>query len=179
MIIAVVFKMEQAKKILSDFHLYSDKQEYIIKLGIWWLSWGGGINVLQNKTEGIASAFFVFSLSLLMEFAQKIKYKEEDVSGILHTLFCGMIFVVSVLSGLMLPEGSYSETYHNIIHNLILVALWVMNIDCLILWFTKDTSKPDNSGSMHPEAIEEVLQAFYQKLQSGNLGDIKEGHNDV
>ena len=126
MIIAVVFKMEQAKKILSDFHLYSDKQEYIIKLGIWWLSWGGGINVLQNKTEGIASAFFVFSLSLLMEFAQKIKYKEEDVSGILHTLFCGMIFVVSVLSGLMLPEGSYSETYHNIIHNLILVALWVI-----------------------------------------------------
>ena len=110
---------------------------------------------------------------------KKIQYKEEDVSRILHTLFCGMIFVVSVLSGLMLPEGSYSETYRNIIHNLILVALWVMNIDCLILWFTKDTSKPDYNGSMHPEAIEEVLQAFYQKLQSGNLGDIKEGHNDV
>lgn len=171
--------MEKLKKILSDFHLYSDKQEYIIKLGIWWISWGGGIYILQSQTAGVASAFFVFSLSLLMEFAQKIKYKEEVVSRVLHTLFCGMIFVVTVLSWLMLPKDSYHETYHNIIHILILVALWIMNIDCVILWFSRDKTKSDSSGSMHPEAIEEVLQAFYQKLQSGNLGDIKEGHNDV
>ena len=65
--------MEKLKKTVSEIHLYENKIESLIKVVIWIISWIGGILVLlgdENK-EVLGSAYFIYMLSLLMEFVPK------------------------------------------------------------------------------------------------------------
>ena len=42
----------------------------------------------------MGSAYFIFALSLLMEFAIKIRDKTDIISKFIHTVFCCMILII-------------------------------------------------------------------------------------
>jgi len=170
-----VQKSTLLKKALNGMHLYSDKMEYLIKLMIWVVSWIGGIHVLRGKTDGVSSAYFIFSLSLLMEFAQKIKGKRDRFSIVVHTLFCFAIVAMLLLSVFLLLDNSYNSGIHCIMHIISIVILCFMAIDCSILWFSKDPDDDSPSVSnQKPDTSAEEVTAFTQRLMKGNLGDIGE-----
>ena len=86
------------KKVIFELHLYNDVMGYLVRLGIWWVSWIGGVAVLYGEQEGISSAFLLFSLAMLMEFAPKIQDKQHTVSRVIHGLFCASELAVCLTS---------------------------------------------------------------------------------
>lgn len=162
------------KTIFKELHLYNGKIEYLIKLLIWVLCWIGGVYVMKDKTEGVGSAYFIFSLALLMEFAPKIAGKKENVARILHSLFCFMISAILVMSALILFNKN-NETYHNIMYILSIIVMGYLIIDCSILWICMDEENNANQEELKKDvSTEERIQKFNEALMTGNLGDLTE-----
>ena len=69
------YQVEKNKKIINEIHLYNNKIEMLIKLIILIISWMGGVLVLKDSKEGLGSAYFIFTLSLLMEVIPQINKK--------------------------------------------------------------------------------------------------------
>lgn len=165
--------MKRQENTLNEMHLYTNKMEYLIKLLIWVLSWIGGIYVLRDKTEGVSSAFFIFSLSLLMEFAPKIKGKRCLFTRITYTVFCFAISAVLVMAALLLLDDNYDPSIHIAMTWISVVVLTLMILDCLILWFSKDTDNDTTArGENGSQAAQASVEEFNQRLVSGNLGNI-------
>ena len=166
--------MEKAKAVLKEIHLYTNKVEMFIKLCIWIISWMGGIlSIYDSKTkEGVASAYFIFSLSLLMEFASKIGEKELFISKIVHTIFCSFITGVFFISGAILLGRELGNGWYTFLFYLTVVIIVCMVIDCVILWLSKEEEmqvKNDSSDTM----AENKVKVFEEKLKNGNLGSLE------
>lgn len=160
--------------IITDTHLYADKIEYLIRLAIWYLSWIGGVVVLQGKTNGVSSAYFVLSISFLLEFVPQIKNKRELCSRIAHTVFCTIMLFIFVASGITLFNNNYDLTLHTYMYTASRVLMTYMSIDCFLLWCSGE-SHP--SPALQPNELpdkDEVIHIFKARLQQGSLGDISE-----
>lgn len=162
------------KKIISDIHIYDGKLEYFIKLLIWWICWLGGIKVLWGKSEGVSSAFFVFALSQLMEFAPKLLNKRYFISKLLHGLFCVLITVVLLISTSLLFDKIYDATSHGIMNVLSLASLAYMSIDWFILLLSRDQDDDDKSSTSSAEVV--LAEKFEKSLHAGSLGNVKKGN---
>ena len=165
--------MDTFGQILSDMHLYKGKIEYLIKLIIWLLSWTIGIIVARYQGNNIGSAYFIFSLALLMEFSSQIIDKKEYISRILHTIFCIMMVLVIVFSIL-----SILLTDHKIYDCILYVLSWCimvyMILDCIILWVSKDKEDETvNNEKDEDKQIKFMMDKFNENLKGGNLGKIK------
>lgn len=164
--------MRQITKTLSEIHLYNGKLEYFIKLIIWAVCWIGGVGILRNSTDGVGSAYFIFSLALLMEFAPRIQEKKELASKIAHSVFCFASGTMLILATLMLLSAEYNNQSHNIMYAISLIIMVYMLIDCIILWISKESddipTKPNSIGQNSNNQI----QKFNQNLTTGKLGNI-------
>lgn len=168
--------MEKVKKAIAEVHLYPNKVEYLIKLAIWMVSWIAGISVLTKETGGVGSAYFIYSLSLLMEFLLKIKEKNSILSRVLHTLFCFAIGAMTILSSRLLFAAQYVETLHTVLDGLAYGILGFMILDCAVLWCSKEDSVSNNPPKYDQSQMEKrILHQFEQRLRSGSLGDIDGG----
>lgn len=145
--------------------------EYLIKLVIWWVSWMGGVAVLFGESNGISSTFLVFSLSILMEFAPKIKGKKHIVSRIIHGLFCASELVVFLSSMYFLLENSYNTKWHSIMNGVTLSTLIYMTIDFVLLWVINESCIDNVVPPV--EDIRPESEIFNKSLQSGALGNLK------
>lgn len=161
------------RKVITDVHIYDGKLEYFIKLVIWWVCWLGGIKVLWGESEGVSSAFFVFSLSQLMEFAPKLLNKRYFVSKLSHGLFCVSITVVFLISMSLLFDKAYDADCHSIMNVLSLVSLAYMSIDWFILLLSREQDKV-NGPTSSEEAV--LANKFEESLHSGSLGNVKKGN---
>lgn len=167
-------------RILNEIHLYSNKLEMLIKVGIWIISWIGGIRVLQeaSQKETLGSAYFIFTLSLLMEFAPKIMGKKEFWSKVAHTIFCLSILLTFFMAVGLLLGGAPSDKYYIAMYNQSKFALAYMIIDFLILWLSSEDmiTKQDVSQSTKREVLGSCEQVVFEdKLFNGNLGSIDKG----
>lgn len=103
--------LEQKKsfaKIIQDIYLYPyySKEESIIRCGVWIASWIVGIVFHQvSDLRGLGGAYFIFSLSLLLEFVPVSKMNKLARS--FHGLFC-VLLVTMFLGSLMLIFGDVS-----------------------------------------------------------------------
>lgn len=162
-----------------DVHLYKDKIEAFIKTGIWIISFIGGILALSNSQnkEFVGSSFFIYTLSLLMEFVPQIKEKAELSSRILHLIFCALLSTDCFLSIGILFGVFSSDKYSKLMHIFIILAIIYMLIDLAALWIQPEKKAPINkSSSIHIGTYrDEVIKKFRKKLLDGNLGSIKEG----
>ena len=71
-----------------NYYLYTDDLESVIKTCIWIFSAIGGIWTQQfADAQARGGAFFIFALSLMMEFAPKLKEKFGVVARIVHLIF--------------------------------------------------------------------------------------------
>lgn len=162
-------------EVISDTHIYQNKLEYFIKLLIWWICWLGGVWVLQAAQTGAGSAFFVFSLSQLMEFAPQILNKKYTGSCLFHGLFCIIITTVLLISIALLFGKEHTPECHKTMHGLSLASLIYMSIDwfMLLVWPTQD-----NGTNSHAENVSgtTVIDKFEESLHSGSLGNVKKGN---
>ena len=151
--------MERFRKTISEIHLYENKIESLIKVVIWIMSWIGGILVLlgaENK-EVLGSAYFIYMLSLLMEFVPKIYGKTQFWSKLLHTLLCFVMSIVCLLSvgilfGVALPDFGYT-----VMSVLTIIVIAYMVIDSFVLWLEPENSLVDvkkNNSDREPDSQE-------------------------
>lgn len=131
---------------------------------------------MKNKSDGVSSAYFIFSLSLLMEFSPKIKEKKEEfLSRIIHSVFCFAMVGVVFISVALLLSQEYSPLCHSIMFKVTFFLLVYMGLDCLILWFSKETNdyKDNIPTSTETENGTVNINKFKESLMTGNLGNIK------
>ena len=160
---------EKVKSILYDVHLYHNKLESMIKTVIWVISWVGGILTINDSNIGTASAYFLFSLALLMEFAEKIKRKKERVAIIFHAVFCIinatlliMAFCVFVLDSVRI----------DIMFRLSIFLVIYIVVDCILVWIIPE-NLPKPTESNDKKQRKETIESFNESLTSGLLGNIK------
>ena len=167
--------MNKFKQTLYELHLYKGKIEYLIKFLIWVACWIIGICVARSNADNIGSAYFVFALALLMEFAFQIKEKKALVSRIFHTLFCFAMVAILIISVLSIFLSQYNETYDSIMFPLSICLMVYMAIDCLILWIGRDEEDKDalENNSSADELAKILLEKFNENLNGGNLGNLK------
>ena len=174
--------MEKIKEILKEIHLYSNPFEMLVKGMIWIISWGGSVYILKDTTEQVAlgSAYFIFSLSLLMEFAEKLTLKKHIISRIIHALFCFVIAAVCVGAIFIIIGITLNENKINAMYNCTKFVLVYMFIDAFLLWVIPDTKNnvKGNSGQQNENKKlydNYVQKMFEKKLREGNLGHVGEG----
>lgn len=169
--------MERFRKTISEIHLYENKIESLIKVVIWIISWIGGILVLlgaENK-EVLGSAYFIYMLSLLMEFVPKIYGKTQFWSKLLHTLLCFIMSIVCLLSvgilfGVALPDFGYT-----VMAILTIIVIAYMVIDSFVLWLEPENSLVDMTNNNSDRELDSQELKFSERLLEGNLGCIDKG----
>lgn len=170
--------------ILEEVHLYSDKGELLVKDIIWLISWIGGIYVVRDATDKrtLASAYLIFSLSMLMEFGMKIKEKEHYISRIIHVIFCALLGCILLLSIVSLCGGSAFIDDYSVMYN---CSKWIMIfivLDWIIAWIVRPVSEDElylNTKMLESDGVmNEEKNKFQDKLLYGNLGSISKGEKN-
>ncbi len=164
--------MEKIKQILQELFLYTNKIEMAIKISIWIISWIGGILVLQNEeiNNTLGCAYFIFSLSLLMEFVPQIGNKRHFGSKLIHTLFCICILIDLFMSINLLLGGNGDETYYNIMFLVSKIIIIYMAINFIILWLFGAYKAEIEIDLNH--TFENEQKIFEEKLTHGYLGSV-------
>ncbi len=164
--------VDKIKLIINDMHLYNNKIESLIKTTIWVISWMGGVLTITKSCDGIASAYFLFSLSLLMEFADKIKGEKEYAANVLHAIFCILSALLLVLSFGMLITIKISTDF---LYAISIILTAYMCVDCVLMWFIPNLSitKTDLDSNGDSGKSNEV-ECFNNNLTEGALGKIEQ-----
>lgn len=168
-------EMKKVKKIIIEVHLYTNKVEALIKTVIWIISWIGGILVLLNTTDKnvLGSAYFIYTLSLLMEFVPKIYGKTESWSRFLHTVFCFTISIVLVLASAILFGATLPNGFFTLMLVLTCLVIAYMVIDTFTLWMGLDQGVKNIEEKNDSKNL--IESKFEEMLIRGNLGNIGKG----
>lgn len=164
-----------------ELHLYNDKVEMGVKTLIWIASWIGGIFVFINKEYSykmLGSAYFFFSLSILMEFLPRIKEKNEYIGRISHTIFCMFSILNLFMSIALLLDFEPNKLYINIMFIFSLMTVIYMIFDLVAIWILKSTrenSKAKKEPNLQIQQKSIKVQCFRTNLSKGNLGNIEKG----
>ena len=171
--------MEDKENIIEEVHLYTEKREAMIKIASWIVSWIGGILVLFGTEDKaiLGSAYFIYSLSLLMEFVPKIYKKVKFINKLIHTIFCFSILIVFLLSMAILLGVILSNRLYMVMFGITICIVAYMIIDMFFLWLQKEKLKMNSvdigiSKKMHDEQVK-----FKETLTNGYLGSINKGED--
>lgn len=170
--------MKWIKDNLDEMHLYINKSELLIKDIIWAISWIGGIYAIHKTTDkqALASAYLIFSLSLLMEFGVKIKNKKQWLSRVVDGIFCSSIIGILLMSIAALVGPTLSDRYYKIMFDISVGIMVFMLIDFGIIWIEPDIKQSDDKEDKKDMKIDdEIYHIFEEKLFSGCLGNINKG----
>lgn len=155
---------------------YPNKTESVIKISIVIASWLGGILVLklEKVTEGIGSAYFLFSLSVLMEFVEKCRNKNNGLARFLLSIFIALALGILGFAFLLILGAPLSPNNINTMFRLSEVITICLLVNLFIAWNTKelDLHNQPTSQSADPQS-ETERQMFLTNLEGGVLGRIK------
>lgn len=160
-------------KTIKDCHFYPYKKEAIIKDVIWIIAAIGGIIVpfcFDNKTP-MGAAFFLFSLSLLMEFIPKIS--SISLTGrLFRGIFCALAIVMLLLSIIMVFAQTNFFSVFLFCFCIAIIVYFVIDIGMAL--FAPNEAFDDSSDAQNNQQyIEKQLAIFMENFQKGNLGNIE------
>lgn len=169
--------MGRLKDDLDEMHLYINKSEMLIKDTIWAISWIGGICAINKTTDkqALASAYLVFSLSLIMEFGRKIKDKKHWFSRVVDGVFCLAIICILLMATATLMGVQLCGNDDKVMFNISIGIMIYMLIDFLVVWIEPDIKIPDKKEENKDMKIDDKVDLFEKNLYSGCLGDINKG----
>lgn len=115
-----------------DYYLYADDLESMIKTCIWILSAIGGIWTQQFTEDRVrGGAFFILALSLMMEFAPKIKEKSVIAARIIHILFLIVIVLMFSFSFALLFGAKVSSGFIICLNVFLGVIIAFISLNCI------------------------------------------------
>ena len=176
--------MNIPKETICDINLYKFKLEGMVKIVFWIASWVVGIAVMMNTADKrtLASAYLIFSLSLLMEFAPGINKKTHLLGTIVHGAFCFILILILLISVAALAWNGKSDTVS--IPDVLSYIMFGLSIAVIIFMFLNLLSiivfadvKPDAPSNITiSKSNSDTLQEIYaNKLSGGPLGNLNEG----
>ncbi len=160
-------------KTIKDCHFYPYKKEAIIKDIIWIIAAIGGIIVpfcFDNKTP-MGAAYFLFSLSLLMEFVPKIS--SNSLTGrLFRGIFCALAIIMLLFSIIMV--FAQTNFFSVFLFCLCIAIIVYFVIDIGMALFAPNEAFDDSSDAQNnQQSIEKQLAIFMENFQKGNLGNIE------
>lgn len=120
------------QKAYSNYYLYTDDLESVIKTCIWIFSAIGGIWTQQfADARARGGAFFIFALSLMMEFAPKLKEKSGVIARIVHLVFLIAIIVILSFSFALLFGATLPKWCDGLLNFLLIVVIVFISANCI------------------------------------------------
>lgn len=159
---------------IRDCHFYSEKKETIIKDIIWIIAAVGGIIVpfCFNKNTSMGAAYFLFSLSILMEFVPKISISNSLTGRVFHGLFCSLAIIKFILSIIMVLAQTNLFSVFLFIVCLITILFLLFDIG-VALFAPNDTFENQSNDLDVNNLIQEQISVFLENFQKGNLGSLE------
>ena len=158
-----------------NYYLYTDDLESVIKTCIWIFSAIGGIWTQQfADAQARGGAFFIFALSLMMEFAPKLKEKFGVVARIVHLIFLTAIIVILSFSFALLFGATLPKYCDNLLNFLLVAVIAFISINCIgcclgiIELFNKSPAPKDPVRDM--DSVSQEVVNFNEKAK---LPDVK------
>lgn len=154
----------------DKYYLYTDDFESVIKTCIWIFSAIGGIWTQQfADARARGGAFFIFALSLMMEFAPKLKEKSGVVTRIVHLVFLTAIIVILSFSFALLFGAALPKCCDDLINCLLIVVIAFISANCIgcclgIIELINKNSGPKESIEDVPSVPQEII-IFNEKAE--------------
>ena len=174
--------MKEEHETINEAHLYDSALEAIFKCLGWIASWLGGVYIAYDSEERFsACAFLIFSISLLMEFAQKRRIIQNPFLRFLRNAFIILPVVIFSLSLSVLFGRPLFEkiSIANFIVSIVILAYIIC--DMLIMLFREYSKKPKQPiqpSKNDCQFNDERRKAFTSSLHVGTLGGIDEGEDN-
>lgn len=140
----------------NNIHLYPTKAEALLKTALITISWIGGIppssNISTVNTE-IASAFYLFSLALIMEYIVKLVTEKNFLPKLFPFIIVGFNIVIFLLSTSVLLDKPINYITYNLI--------WFGTVIPLIfIWFDAITMILIEAPNTEAIPIEDTLKNY-------------------
>lgn len=176
-----------SQKAYSNYYLYTDDLESVIKTCIWLFSAIGGIWTQQfADARARGGAFFIFALSLMMEFAPKLKEKSGFIARTVHLVFLIAIIVILSFSFALLFGATLPNKYNTLLSLLLIVVIAFISVNCIgcclgIIELFDKTSGPKGKRSENDVAsIPQEVIVFNEKAELHDVKDEKaESHDEA
>ena len=100
----------------NNIHLYQTKAEALLKALLITISWIGGIphpSASNIFTTEIASAFYLFSLALIMEYIVKLVTVKKFLPKLFPFIIVGLSIIILILSTSILLDKPFNKVTHD------------------------------------------------------------------
>ncbi|MCM1364645.1 MAG: hypothetical protein NC122_05015 [Faecalibacterium sp.] len=162
--------METVKKILRKIlncHIYDDKIETAIKVIVFILTGIVGVVIVSNTEDkrALGGAYFIYTLSLLVEIVPKVASKKDNLARIFLVIFIIIVLIEFFLSFFMIFGTTPSKSFCKGMIVLIWIIIGWLFLDLIVCFIEPVNIDESNDG--------ELINVFNERLLAGNLGDIK------
>ena len=130
---------------LSKIHLYRTKQEALTKAILITISWRGGVKLIENAdviSNTLAISFFLFSISLIMEYSYNLFKKDTLWEMIIPALMVIPSLFAFIVATSVLLNNPFNNLGASLVYKIMLVTQYILWIDVFVQFFV--TSKPAN-----------------------------------
>lgn len=145
-------KIKKFWRWINHIHLYTTKAETVFKAVIITISWIGGVHLLdQTNTHSIGSAFYLFSISLIMEYMVGLIVAKKFIARILPFLICILSVIVFFGATAILlnkPFESIKYEHFKTLTNIPLYIIWFDSAIMLLINPTKNENIENNLSEL-------------------------------
>lgn len=125
---------------LYKFHLYTSKGEALFKASILSISWVGGF--WSNRS---ATAYYLFSIAIIMEYAVQLIAAEKVVPKILPFVLIMCNTIVALTStGQLFNHATETFLFQYIVEIVTMVIIWIDTITILMIEKPKECQTEDS-----------------------------------
>lgn len=158
-------------EVFSELFIGKSKMGVYIKTVVMDVAWVLGLLIIGSQGQlNWGSAYLVFTLSLLIEYAERLEYTTLMASKIILTVICILLGGTLILSLVDLAAENPDEMLYKISFWCIVVVMVFTNISMIIMLILGDKKEQHVAES----TINDWLGRFYSELNSGELGSLKE-----
>lgn len=166
--------MDKFLSILDETHLYENKVEILLRWIFWSFSWTVGINSVHSASDkkAVASAYFIFAVSIMMEFIVRCAHKQTLAGRLISFFFMLSTGIMLLLSASALVGNPVFSASYDVMYFILLGVVFYITFDFASVWLLtdKETRQPVN---VVQKTDNQEANTFNEKLHTGRLGNVK------
>ena len=158
-----------------EFRIYPSKSEILLRLIVWGLSWVFGILSLfiKGQIKDSGYSFFIFTLTVLLEFAPQIYNKQRLFGRVIHVLFWMSMIILLFISAVSIFSQFENKSWYYWMLRLSVLPLLYIIIGFFVLWL-------DGGSEEKPllEFNQELINKYVLNSKQGALGNVNKEEQD-